>query len=289
MAARPRRSRSVAREAACIRFPDPSPASFGSTSPKVGRQDAAGLSCAHQQLWGASRCVSTCTLLRCCVRNAAPRAVAYPPPPPPAIGPTYAYSHVCTPPDPADHHRQQQRVSFGGSAGAARAGSQQPARSGSASFRVPDSDGDDDSDGGADSDSGATSGLRGPAARPAAAASSGGRRRPADPVHAVHLARTRQLKQQVEARFNSSTQQLQQELLQIEVELVQQLERVALEAEDKQVRILAGYFSFTALCSILDAAAPFRRCLGATIRSSHRATRRTHTQTPKGHLAAAPR
>jgi hypothetical protein len=131
--------------------------------------------------------------------------------------------------DPGEQQRQH-----GGAHGTAASGGG-PARSLSVSFRVPDSD--DELDAAAASDDEATSGFRGPQGRSAASAASGsgGRRRPPDPVHAVHLARARQLRRQVHASSASSTQQLQQELLQIESELMQELQRVAEASQDKQV------------------------------------------------------
>jgi hypothetical protein len=127
--------------------------------------------------------------------------------------------------------RQQQQARSGGGG---------PARSGSVSFRVPDSDSDDGGGGGSDGDDGATSGLTAPA-RSAATASVGSRaRRAPGPVHAVHLARTRQLRQQVQADASAAAGALEAELLQIEADLVEQLQRVALEAEDKQVRGCRG-------------------------------------------------
>ena len=140
--------------------------------------------------------------------------------------------------DPGEHHRQRQRqrAASGTPASAGTAGGATPAsgpqRSRSVSFRVPDSD-----DGGSDGsdDGGAvTSGFRGPAhAAPGGAASSGGRRAPPpDPMHAVHLARARQLRRQVQASYASTTQQLAAELVTIEEELVGELRRVAAEAQD---------------------------------------------------------
>ncbi|GBF94860.1 hypothetical protein Rsub_08032 [Raphidocelis subcapitata] len=164
---------------------------------------------------------------RQCPGPAAPVPTGRPPQSP--AGPSSSYG---VPPDPAERLRQQRRQS-GASAGTPQ--SDQPQRSRSVSFRVPDDD-DSDSDaggGGAGDDGGATSGLRGPP-RSAAVTSSSGRRHPPDPVHTVHLARTRELKRQVQASFNATTAQLQVELHQIESDLRQELQRVAAEAEGKQ-------------------------------------------------------
>lgn len=160
--------------------------------------------------------------------------------------------------DPAERHRQQQRRArrvSGASAGAAH--SDEPARSRSVSFRVPDDDSSDSDAGGGDD--GATSGLRGPL-RPAAVASSSGRRHPPDPVHTVHLARTRELKRQVQASCDATTAQLQAELQQIESDLRQELQRVAAQVEGKQVRSRARAPSSAAAPSLALPWAAARGC-----------------------------
>jgi hypothetical protein len=160
--------------------------------------------------------------------------------------------HALTPrpprrPDPSEQHRQLQLQrqrharsvpGGGGTLGSTSGGAApQPEPSRSWSFRVPDSDSDSDEGAGSD---GATSGLRGPA-RPSAATSSGARRHAPGPVHAVHLARTRQLKQQVQESYSAAAGALEHELLQIEADLAEQLQRLAAETGDKQVGPGASY------------------------------------------------